>query len=602
MANKSKKTQAIGKWMRRSRTGNQHSRFILSIFSLWLLCGQAHAIGLGEIDVQSSIGQPIRATVALHGNDLHALGEHCVKGTLSLLDNSVRSSLRVGLKQSGNAMILSLSGSRGVDEPAAVVTVETQCGSRVVREYTVLLEPATDPARPAVTALAALGAAASRHEVARIATGDDASQASLQGDAPRAERPIRANRPIRSHRPHRPLSPIPPIEADAPDAQVRAQTRTRVTRAPASVLKLSSAPEFSAVATTESGFLKLKLENMLADPPPVIVANLPVLAETPPTLLPAAYAAPVPAGANDAQPVADLQADPVASPVPTSLTQAGRDSTGSAVGSAFRALSDQIAGVLYFAVIMAGAIWLVLRVRAMSVSTNGRWIPDVAPRESKLTARTARPKRAPASVKAADPAPASTDNIRTWPGNAVNEPAELPAGDPSLRNTLPQAEEIMDVMEQVQFFLSIDDTTNAIRLLEHVIADQGDTPGSPWPWLSLFDVYRKLGEREEYEQLRTRFSQRYNGRVPHWGEPWEETVGLDALPHLKKRITQLWKTDKIVPYLERLLVDNRRGTRQGFDLSSFQDIRMLLEIAYTTHESKKYLKPALRTPQWSVAA
>jgi len=160
----------------------------------------------------------------------------------------------------------------------------------------------------------------------------------------------------------------------------------------------------------------------------------------------------------------------------------------------------------------------------------------------------------------------------------------------------------MDVMEQVQFFLSIDDHANAIRLLEHVIADQGDTPGSPWPWLSLFDVYRKTGEHDAYEHLRTRFSQRYNGRVPHWGEPWEETEGLDALPHLKKRITHLWKTDKIVPFLERLLIDNRRGTRQGFDLSSFQDIRMLLEIAYTTHESKKYLKPALRTPQWSVAA
>lgn len=178
----------------------------------------------------------------------------------------------------------------------------------------------------------------------------------------------------------------------------------------------------------------------------------------------------------------------------------------------------------------------------------------------------------------------------------------MPLGDSNDRNTLPQAEEIIDVMEQVQFFLSIDAFANAAALLEQIVDEQGDLPGSPWPWLSLFDVYKKLRDKDKYEALRARFKRRFNAHVPDWNEPWEESEGLDAIEHLKKRITHLWNTDTIVPFLEKLLVDNRRGTRQGFDLTTFQDIRLLLEIAYATHDSKKYLRPALRVPQWSVAA
>ncbi|HZW11833.1 MAG TPA: hypothetical protein VFF81_01400 [Noviherbaspirillum sp.] len=567
MAKKTKNTQAIGKWARLSRTSNQYSRIFLSAMSACVFAGQAHAIGLGEIDVQSSIGQPIRAAIALHGSDLHELEEHCLRGTLSLLDNTVRSSLKVGLRQSGNAMLLSLSGSRGIDEPAAVITVESQCGSRVVREYTVLLEPAPVPARPA------LAVAAARNEAAQAGPSEQPPRSSRHTGTPSARPLVAAS------------SPQPPV-----------RVRERASREPASVLRLSSASELPVVVPSDAGLLRLKLTNMLADPPPVAVAHVPARAEATQALLPVAYAAPVPlTDASEAHTAATSQADAVETPAAAGRISARADKGGAAIGSAFRTLSDQIAGALYFALIMAGSIWLVLRLRAMSQSTSGRWIPDIEPREAEKRILSERPDRA------ALPAEPPADSIKVWPGNAVNEPPELPVGDPAQRNTLPQAEEIMDVMEQVQFFLSIDDHANAVRLLEQLITDQGDTPGSPWPWLSLLDIYRKLGEQEEYERLRARFSQRYNGRVPHWSEAWEETEGLIALPHLRKRITQLWKTDKIVPFLERLLVDNRGGTRQGFDLSSFQDIRMLLEIAYTTHESKKYLKPALRTPQWSVA-
>lgn len=522
-----------------------HFRFLVVVLWAWLLSGPAQAIGLGAIHVQSGLGQAMRASVALYGDDIGQLEQGCVQGVLSFLDSGARQPLKVSLKRAGTGMMLLISGSQAIDEPAAVITVESTCGPRVKREYVVLLDLA-----PAVEPVPILA------DVSPV----DAGISAYQELAPRQAKVKRER----------------PVETDQVVPTVRRARESRI-RAPVSVLRLSTA---TGSYSGDSGYLKLKLTAMLAAPPPVLLAHE--------VFVPSAPAV---------QEVSDrlrasASADSVRNTVEPKSATVMPAANASSVGQSFRSLSDLIAAGVSAVTIIVGIIWLLFRVRAMTTGSLGiANFLNLEPQE-KVQRPVQRPPRRATSARVV--------NIGSI--SRIVDVPESPIGDPNNRNTLPQAEEIIDVMEQVQFFLSIDELPNAAALLEQVVDEQGDLPGSPWPWLSLFDVYKKLGDKEKYEALGARFKRRFNARVPHWGEPWDESEGLEGLAHLKQRITHLWNTDAIVPFLEKLLVDNRRGTRQGFDLTAFQDIRLLLEIAYATHDSKKYLRPAVRVPQWSVAA
>ena len=64
----------------------------------------------------------------------------------------------------------------------------------------------------------------------------------------------------------------------------------------------------------------------------------------------------------------------------------------------------------------------------------------------------------------------------------------------------------------------------------------------------------------------------------------------------------LWPTDQIVPYLESLLIDDRDGNRVGFDLPVYREIMFLIGIAYELQSSRKFIKPSLGSPDWTIAA
>jgi pilus assembly protein FimV len=53
-----------------------------------------------------------------------------------------------------------------------------------------------------------------------------------------------------------------------------------------------------------------------------------------------------------------------------------------------------------------------------------------------------------------------------------------------------------------------------------------------------------------------------------------------------QRIIELWPTDELVPFLEGLLVDDREGQRQGFDLVAYRDLLFLTNIAHRIQSTK----------------
>ena len=149
-----------------------------------------------------------------------------------------------------------------------------------------------------------------------------------------------------------------------------------------------------------------------------------------------------------------------------------------------------------------------------------------------------------------------------------------------------KVEEISDVTQEAEFWISMNDPQRAIEILSS--QEQLEQPDSPVPWLFLLDLYHTVHDREKYDMLRDRFIICFNANIPEFDTDLSQVPSrqLEDFQHLTQKICDAWGRNGIIPYLESLLVDDREGKRAGFDLPVYRDILMLLGIA---HELEKIM-------------
>lgn len=171
-------------------------------------------------------------------------------------------------------------------------------------------------------------------------------------------------------------------------------------------------------------------------------------------------------------------------------------------------------------------------------------------------------------------------------GNTAPQRAAKPIDPAQLR----KANEIYDVMQLADSWMSVRDPVEVLETLEPF--KDVELPESPIPWLCLLDVYRVLGDQEKYDAILKRIKKIFNVRMPPLA--LDAPVGevqlrkLADYPTIVETILYLWEGDQIVPYLESLLVDNRDGTRDGFDLPVYRNILQLIAIANDPDRSKRH--------------
>jgi len=156
----------------------------------------------------------------------------------------------------------------------------------------------------------------------------------------------------------------------------------------------------------------------------------------------------------------------------------------------------------------------------------------------------------------------------------------------SSRTNSVKVEEISDVTQEAEFWMSVNDPERAIEILEPQA--ELDHPESPVPWLYLLDLYRVVGNKDKYDPLRDRFVVFFNANVPEFEiDPATlPTRHLDDFEHLSKKICSMWNTNEILPFLESLLIDDRDGKRMGFELPVYRDILLLISIANELERQK----------------
>lgn len=119
------------------------------------------------------------------------------------------------------------------------------------------------------------------------------------------------------------------------------------------------------------------------------------------------------------------------------------------------------------------------------------------------------------------------------------------------------------------------------ELMDGEPADQPDMR----PWSMAFGLYRQTDDRGAFDALVERFRRRFNVMPPSWLEDAPLQVDIEErYPHLVTRIAAVWGTGHAGPFLNSLLLDDRGGERQGFELSVAEDISFLRELVAVKEE------------------
>ncbi|NEX59630.1 type IV pilus assembly protein FimV [Noviherbaspirillum galbum] len=569
---------------------------VLLPLSLAAWCSITYAIGLGQVNVVSRLGQPLLLELPVHGLEDPQNAARCVKADIGSLDGSVFIPVRTLLLTKGEDSLLQIRSTKTVNEPILSVMVSMGCDSPVRREYQVLMDMPQGSEAIAGASQAELAmprndkqlAAAARvapEEGARVR--QTASREDMRRErAPREKRRMTAKASHERARDAGTAAPIAILPVFAPfglrlsttlsviPADIPASQENVAAQAPAS----ASVAAASASASTQAIQATTASQAIQATPQPPQVsasrsaASVPALATTEPALRES--------NQNLLHWVQGLAAALAASfggllwmnrkmRRERELLEAEFDAhLFDDIEDGEEGREEDVQGESF-------AEPAILRPEPLQVENQQDAVNEVDAQRAVLG--TAAPA-APDWLSLADDANSLSSASVAEQGGADNGQKR---GFKNELLNLTSPEEISDLIELAETWLALNRPKAVIEILgplNHV-----ETPRSPLPWLYLMNAYRQVGDRASFDDLRLRTMESFNVDVPDWSSRHAVVSYpgncLTDFPHITERIIALWNTPEVVPYLESLLPDDRKGIRQGFPLAVYQDILGLIHLA-----------------------
>ncbi|MBC3868681.1 type IV pilus assembly protein FimV [Undibacterium oligocarboniphilum] len=564
------------------------------------LAGPVAALGVGGLRMQSSLGQPLKAQLEVTGAEAFDIDLNCFKASVEAADGTLLAPVALNFISQGDRRFLKLGTRKSLLEPAVKVVLKVNCEIQFHREYLVLLDPpelsTASPIEQPRTQPESETFKANISTSERLAKKDQGRQVISSVTLTRqvSEEPVAHKR---KNTPQQKMSP----ELFLP----------RPANTGKDTLKLSRDGENLVFGLRSSDTLSLPDQGGTSadvDIEAIRLAQTQFAAMLRDEKLPIANTE-----KNNAeqQKIQSLQHEAIQLKRQIQLDKA-----------AVEELKDTSVAknwLYLLLVLMLGSVAVLLTllayVRRLHKKTASTWWEQ---KESK-TAETRRSVEELVDHVQASYGPATTAgehsqlmektfvtsdlaHVSIVPKNNRGESASLGnleansvfsrSYTPSLEDTNSstfnffssrghslKVEEISDVTQEAEFWMSVNDPERAIEILEPQ-ADQTQ-PESPVPWLYLLDLYRMTGNKGKYDALRDRFVVYFNANVPEFEvDPASLTVRhLDDFEHLIQKICGLWQTNDILPFLESLLIDDRDGKRIGFDLPVYRDILLLISIA-----------------------
>jgi len=139
-------------------------------------------------------------------------------------------------------------------------------------------------------------------------------------------------------------------------------------------------------------------------------------------------------------------------------------------------------------------------------------------------------------------------------------------------------EELFDVQQQADFFVSLGEDEQAIQVLRDHLAESHEP--SPLAYLDLFKLYHRLGRRDAYNALRDEFNHVFNAGAPPFNQYTDGGRGLEAYESAFSRIQSLWPEPRVLDLIEESLFrDVSDDDVEVFDLEAYRELLLLHAIA-----------------------
>ncbi|MEO7937719.1 MAG: hypothetical protein ABIR55_03785, partial [Burkholderiaceae bacterium] len=148
----------------------------------------------------------------------------------------------------------------------------------------------------------------------------------------------------------------------------------------------------------------------------------------------------------------------------------------------------------------------------------------------------------------------------------------------SVRARRIDSDELVDIRQRAEFFVSLGQTDQAVQVLEARIAQDRDS--CPQAYLDLLKLFHSLGLKADFLQVRGDFSRIFNVRIPEFADFDDEGLGLEDYPGTVDRLIAVWNRPSVLDVIEHLLYLQEGDTaHQPFDLAGLRDLLMLHSVA-----------------------
>lgn len=145
------------------------------------------------------------------------------------------------------------------------------------------------------------------------------------------------------------------------------------------------------------------------------------------------------------------------------------------------------------------------------------------------------------------------------------------------------ADEMIDIRQRAEFFVTLGQTDQAVQVLETRIAQ--DAASCPQLQLDLLALFHALGLEADYEQLRAGLAGLFNVRVPDFADFALEGRVLEQYPGVMDRVIAAWRKPAVLDTLEQILYRNGPDAER-FDLAAFRDLLLLHAVAQSARGSE----------------
>lgn len=583
---------------------------------LLLAAFSSQALTLGRMRGAALVGQGLDIAVQVQMDPEDTPASLCFEADVFHADTRQdprRVQVTVETAPASQLVNVRVVSSAPVDEPVVTVYLRAGCTQKTSRRYVLLADIATEQAAPvAVRALPVpminMPSEPAPAEAATVSVAAPAGGSAAAGPPERAATVATARRPVA------PRKARPATKAPAPAARVRKAAPPKIAVPPTAS---SRQPKENLSAPGSAGQPRLKL-----DPQEV-------LSERVATLESSAAEAPSGLAAREALEAQRLQS--LENSVKTLLALAAKNEASllEVRTQLQRAESERYRNPLVVGLIalllacLAGIAFLLSRRDESRRRRSGNWwggSPSVPPtavpaetapafgrpsgftpvsapsplatpdslRDIREQTQRAGPRSVPAPITQVDVnlvemSESSFDSLMQSGAShsAIRKPLSAePAGYPLAlgRRKAINSEELFDIRQQADFFVSLGQTDQAVRILENRISESGES--SPLAYLDLLKIFHSLGLKADFRQVREDFNLLFNARVSEFDNFNDEGSDLQEYPDVLGRVTEEWGTPSIFATIEAgLFRDQDSSQRKRLDLAAFRDLLLLHAIA-----------------------